>query len=264
ILACKGDGETAIRLSNGDGMVPQECKGDDCEEYICGKCRRVASLQVLLPKIPGIGVWQINTTSRNSIINLNSSIDYIAHLCGRAAMIPLRLMLIKQDVQMPNSKDGPKMSQHWIMHIDAKNIRLEEIQRAALIPATRVALPAPDEERDDLLSPAVEEKPALQEPMSVEEQGLAKDSKENVAEAEKEIVDKEQKKKEPSKSKPAKNGILLGRIEEYRKKLDDDKMFFSILGAGFGCETVEELSLKDRAEFTTRIARTIKDLEKNG
>lgn len=262
ILICKGDGETAIRLKDGEGMVDQPCKGDDCEDYICKNCRRVASLQVLLPKMPGIGVWQINTTSRNSIINLNSSVDYVTALCGRAAMIPLTLKLIKEDVQMPNSKDGPKMSQHWIMHIDAKNIRLEDIQRAALIPATRVALPAPDEDRDDLLSPAVEDKPELKEPMSVEEASLAQDTKENVAEAEKEIIDKEPEKKQ--EKKPTKNnGILLNRIDEYRKELNDDKMFYNILGAGFGCEQPEELSLKDRAEFTTRIARTIKDLQAN-
>lgn len=148
------------------------------------------------------------------------------------------------------------------------------LRKVALVQALREAFPddfggmySPEEINTvdmDKLPCGNVRKEELQEPMSTEELSLAHDSQENVAEAEKEIVDKDQKKKEPSKPEPAKNGILLGRIEEYREELNDDKMFFSILGAGFGCETVEELSLKDRAEFTTRIARTIKDLEKNG
>ena len=258
-LACKGDGETAIKMGDA-GMVDCKCKGEDCPEYIGKKCRRVAILQVLLPMLSGIGVYQISTTSRNSIINLNSSVDYISALCGRIAMIPLKLTLTKQDVQMPGSGDGPKMSKHWILGVDAD---LADIQRTALVPETQVFLPAPDETRDPLLHSGDDvDKPELKEPQSFQE-SAAEETKENVAKVEKEEIDKKDKKTEKNKAgvKKIPGDKLLARIEEYRVELGDD-MFHDILRGGWSEEEVVNLDPAQRADFAGRLAATVKDLKK--
>jgi len=147
-LVCKGDGEKAIEIVNGY-MKEIDCLGEKCpyvtgdeEKGIKKSCKKVGMLQFLLPDVPGAGVWQITTSSRNSIININSAIAYIGRggLCGRIVMIPLTLKLGPQDVQ----HDGKKKTV-YVLSIDM-NIKLADLQKAALVEPTRVALPPPDEE----------------------------------------------------------------------------------------------------------------------
>ncbi|GAI92149.1 unnamed protein product [marine sediment metagenome] len=83
-LVCKGDGSTAIRkidVETGDiaRHTTQEwvfkdwgCDPDTCEQYSEKQCRRVMNLLFLIPDVPGLGVWQLDTTSFYSIVNVNS------------------------------------------------------------------------------------------------------------------------------------------------------------------------------------------------
>ena len=158
MLKCKGDGETAICSqpeyakgleSAGEdefGMLKVKCKGKECIYY--GKeCSEVGTLQVLLPELPGAGVWQISTGSFNSIVNLNSCIDYVASVCGRAHMIPLTLERRMQEI----AKDGKK-TKHYILHINM-DFRLADLQKFALIDPTKMLLeiPAPETDKEDIV-----------------------------------------------------------------------------------------------------------------
>src|SRR4030042_2550629 len=84
-LVCKGDGETCRRMvdiATGDianrdtkEIVYREgceCIGKDCQHYKGNACQEVMNLQFLLPKVQGLGVWQIDTGSINSIMNINN------------------------------------------------------------------------------------------------------------------------------------------------------------------------------------------------
>lgn len=103
-LVCKGDGETAIMWQDGE-MIEIECVPDECEWYAKKHCRRLANLQFMLPKVPGLGIWQIDTTSFYSIININSALDMIRAVTGgRVHMIPLKLVLKPQEVQPDGKK----------------------------------------------------------------------------------------------------------------------------------------------------------------
>ena len=75
-LICKGDGITANRVSPTDSSVMQEiaCSRETCEDFLKGECKPVANLLFILPDVPGFGVYQIDTSSYNNIINLNSEI----------------------------------------------------------------------------------------------------------------------------------------------------------------------------------------------
>lgn len=89
-LKCKGDGQKAIMMLKGE-MIERECipGSDECRK---AKCKPVATLKVLLPKVPGFGVWEFNTSSWNSIVNINTCIDTIKLVTGgRIAFIPLKL-----------------------------------------------------------------------------------------------------------------------------------------------------------------------------
>lgn len=158
-LECRGDGEVAIvtqpefaaRLTvigkTDDGLTKVECKGEACPYFIEKKCGRRATLQVLLPEMPGAGVWQINTGSWNSIVNINSCLDYIRAVAGRYHMIPLTLERRPQEV----NSDGNRRT-HYIMHISMTQ-SLKELQQLALIAPERITLelPEPAEDEKDIL-----------------------------------------------------------------------------------------------------------------
>lgn len=152
LLKCKGDGEKAFTWDeNGGGMKEIPCPCDKLEKK---ECKQIGILQFLLPDVPGAGVWQVTTSSRNSIIDLNSSIDFIKAICGRAHMIPL--ILKREKMEMQRVEDGkPKKSTHYTLKVDLDaNVSLRQLQEAAQVAPERVLLPPPDETKDDLLYPA--------------------------------------------------------------------------------------------------------------
>lgn len=156
-LVCKGDGETCWRLidtKTGDfahrdtvETIRKElpCSGRDCTLYQQKKCKEVMNLQFLLPSVPGLGVWQLDTGSYHSIVAVNSAIELIRNICGRISMIPLRLTIEPKEV----SPDGKKKTVN-ILQIRT-DITLAEIQKLGALSPSKVMLPPPDEDRPDLL-----------------------------------------------------------------------------------------------------------------
>jgi len=99
-LICKGDGITANRVSPTDNSAMQEiaCSRGTCEDFLKGECKPVANLLFILPDVPGFGVYQIDTSSYNNIINLNSEIALLKNILGRVSGIPLLLTRETQEV----------------------------------------------------------------------------------------------------------------------------------------------------------------------
>jgi hypothetical protein len=158
-LKCKGDGieascgvdaftEGLERIGTNELGLPRvKCSGKECLYYKKKECTEVGVLQILLPELPGAGVWQITTGSFHSIVNLNSCIDYIATVCGRAHMIPLTLERRAQEITYEGKK-----SKHYILHINM-DFKLADLQRFAMIEPTKMLLelPLPESEKEDIL-----------------------------------------------------------------------------------------------------------------
>uniref|UniRef100_A0A6M3JNT6 Uncharacterized protein n=1 Tax=viral metagenome TaxID=1070528 RepID=A0A6M3JNT6_9ZZZZ len=126
-LVCKGDGETCRRMvdtETGDvaGRDTKEvtwseggtCAGMECPDYKAKACQEVMNLQFLLPKVPGLGVWQVDTGSINSIRNINNCATMIRAMCGRVSWIPLLLTL--EPTEVVNPDDGKKKTV-YCMHL---------------------------------------------------------------------------------------------------------------------------------------------------
>ncbi len=151
-LICKGDGETATRtidtktgdLANRDTTTSERkvipCQGRDCPDY-GRQCKEVMNLQFLLPDVPGLGVWQIDTSSINSIRNINSAAELIRGVLGRVSMIPLLLTIEPQQVTSP--VDGKLKTVH-VLNLRVKE-KLIDMMKMAQLPPSQVLLPAPDE-----------------------------------------------------------------------------------------------------------------------
>jgi len=155
-LVCRGDGMLCRRKVDTitgamadhttrewewqDGLP---CNPGSCPEYSGEKpqCRRVMNLLFLMPDVPGLGVWQLDTSSFYSIININSCLDLIKRLCGRISFIPLSLSLEPQVVEPLGIK---KKTVH-ILQIRS-NVKLAEIQRLGRRRPEQVLLPPLEEE----------------------------------------------------------------------------------------------------------------------
>jgi len=120
-LVCKGDGEFAMRMvdqATGDLPVAKKagtvklqempCAGRDCPDYQAKKCHEVMNLKFIIPEVPGLGVWQIDTGSKNSILNINSCARIIKRAFGRVSLIPLRLTF--EPIEVNNPEDGKRQT----------------------------------------------------------------------------------------------------------------------------------------------------------
>jgi len=149
-LKCKGDGVIAhcgtdefakglkVTGKSDLGLPIVECHGKECPFYQSKQCSEVGTLQVLLPELPGAGVWQIATGSFHSIVNINSCIDYIRAVAGRAHMLPLKLERREQEIAYEGKK-----SKHYILHINM-DFALADLQKFALIDPSKVLLELPE------------------------------------------------------------------------------------------------------------------------
>ncbi len=159
-LICRGDGEIAVaRVDKATGSIAAKdavdtelreitCNPESCAYYQRSRCRRVISLQFLIPDCPGFGVYQLNTSSLYSIVNINSSIKFIRGICQRISMIPLFLKLVPQETY-PEGKS----KNIYVLSLTA-SYTLAEIQRYACIPPGQaLLLPPPDIEAPDDLFP---------------------------------------------------------------------------------------------------------------
>lgn len=141
-LVCRGDGEICMRiLDTKTGWLPTKdtaettmkelpCQGRECPDYQAGQCREVMNLQFMLPKISGMGIWQIDTSSINSIRNINSCLQMIKAVYGRVAMVPLLLTLEKLEVTPPG---GTKKNVH-VLNIRSTDSLIQAAIKAQMSP----------------------------------------------------------------------------------------------------------------------------------
>ena len=170
-LVCKGDGETCRRMiDRATGAVANRdtknedvawkenlpCEGRACLYYQQKACQEVMNLQFLLPKVKGLGIWQIDTGSINSIRNINSCATMVRAICDRVSWIPLVLSI--EPTEVVNPDDGKKKTVHCL------NLRHEagllDLLSASNKPRTEllIAGPVENEEPEDKV-PEVEPEP---------------------------------------------------------------------------------------------------------
>src|SRR6266508_1615290 len=125
---CTGDGKRAIRLIDDEKLTAKPTQDDydaaivtadskkvSWHEIVCpakecvfakrNLCKPVMNLMFLLPKVPGIGAYQLDTGSINSILDVRGGIELVMQLAGgRLAGIPLKLRLEPMEVISPEDQ----------------------------------------------------------------------------------------------------------------------------------------------------------------
>ena len=95
-LWCAGDGETAKRWSDAGELVERPCP---CECLESGECGPHATLNFFIDRVPGIGVWQLDTGNKTSIVQLNTGLEQALAAFGGLRGIPFILRLEPQETQ---------------------------------------------------------------------------------------------------------------------------------------------------------------------
>lgn len=162
-LICRGNGRTCRRKVDTDTgdfanrdtkhweLVDSVCNLSGCSMLPMKQCRRVMSLLFILPDVPGLGVYQLDTSSFYSIVNMNSQLapdGFLRNFTkGRIAFIPLILAVGPQEVTPPGI--GRKTVHILTVRADVK---LADIIRISRQRPTQVLLPTLNEEEppDDL------------------------------------------------------------------------------------------------------------------
>ena len=152
-LICRGDGEIYHRMvdietkeiaskdTKNVAWVDGVCAGQDCPIYQDKKCNEMMCLQFMLPDVPGVGVWQVDTGSINSIRNINSEAHLIRRLCGHISMLPLFLTLEPEEKQIPETG---KKRQLYFLHLRERGT-LQSLLRDSQKPVFELLAPPVDE-----------------------------------------------------------------------------------------------------------------------
>jgi len=189
-LVCKGDGYRADALLDTDNLHAAggeikstswassaskhvlrqgiDCLGEGfdgqppCPLYSVKGCKRLMMLQFVILRVPGIGVWQIDTSSVHSIQNINGFLEMLGVLTGgKIAGIPLTLRMVPQEV----APDGKKKTVHVLQLATDKT--MPELLAAGQQPMAQLMLPAPDEDvPEDFFPEEVEEEAVSADPAS--------------------------------------------------------------------------------------------------
>ncbi len=255
-LTCKGDGVTCRRMidlktgSMADrttGKVEwkeMSCKGQECSDYQSKKCREVMNLQFLLPEVPGLGVWQIDTSSINSIRNINSSAELIRGIIGRVRMVPLILSL--SEIEVNNPDDGKKKKVH-VMNL-RHGAALYSLISDSIKPIQELLAPPPDDSAEAPMD--------VEEPTSIEAhpEDAEQDIKGFFPESQPELPQSDSspsKVKVVPKSEKARDPASITNIEQLAKALKDD----------FGMSYEEQWSALDISDWHGLAAKGITPAE---
>lgn len=181
-LKCKGDGRTAMYMDHGQ-LIEKTCTPGARE---CLGCKPVATLNVLLYKVPGMGTWQINTSSWNSIVNLNSCIDMIRSMTGgRIAFIPLKLSLDPHTATVRKDDGSQFTKEVYVMTIKIDKT-MEEFYNtyAPIVPADHPVIQHFNDVQQKMNAITARHTPAIAAPLTPQIEIDSEDDEEFVEETE--------------------------------------------------------------------------------
>jgi hypothetical protein len=156
-LICRGDGKHCRRkvdtetgdFANKDTrkwvMTDGSCEPEHCPMIGSKQCRKMMSLLFILHEVPGLGVYQLDTSSFYSIVNMNSQLapgGFLRQFTkGRIAFIPLILSVEPKEVNPPG--EGRKTVH--VLNVRAE-VKLADIIRISRQRPSQVLFPTLEEE----------------------------------------------------------------------------------------------------------------------
>jgi hypothetical protein len=150
-LKCKGDGSTAQRADDQGNMTEVECPGPaECDFGKTNRCKQQARLSFFIRGLPGFQIFQCNTTSWNSIRNINSGLEMLRVVRGDK---PVRGVWVDLYLVPQTAQHAGKSVQIYVLKVDIPT-NLDNLKALECALESRpLELPAPDMGRDEYLTP---------------------------------------------------------------------------------------------------------------
>lgn len=161
-LTCKGDGETCWRMIDTvTGAIANRdtkeivwkkdltCEGKLCPDYISEDCKECMNLQFIMPDLPGLGIWQIDTSSVISIKNINSGAALVRSIYKRITFIPLLLSIVPTETI---DRQGKKKTV-FVLNLTTRET-MRQLMTQANRPITDLLVPPPTEDEPPMDVPA--------------------------------------------------------------------------------------------------------------
>lgn len=160
-LYCAGDGQVARRWTDKGELKELPCP---CPFLESGECGPTATLNFLLPDVPGVGVWQLTTSNQRSIVSVNTALEQFARLFGGLTGIPFALKLEPEPIQRFDEKAGRMVKQTLhVLRLDSP-LTIREIvewrQKAGKPVEALMPAPAAEEDEAEAVPASVAEPPA--------------------------------------------------------------------------------------------------------
>jgi hypothetical protein len=101
---------------------------EPCPEFAASKCKRMGNLLIILPLVAADGVFQIDTSSVNSIIDINSGIENIVKMSKEYGK-PVRFFpCMLRIVSRQTTAEGTRKAIHTMTLTLANHDRLRELR----------------------------------------------------------------------------------------------------------------------------------------
>jgi hypothetical protein len=97
------DGETAM-VPKGRGLVEVACLCDPERRGQPGSCEIRTRISVMLPQLPGLGLWRMDTGGMNAAAYLPGTLQLLAMAAARGRYLPCKLRLEHRSSKRPNDK----------------------------------------------------------------------------------------------------------------------------------------------------------------
>lgn len=199
-LFCEGDGTEAVRREKGQ-WVDHQCP---CPMLENGDCKKIGTLNVVLPKYGLGGCFQIVTSSWNSIVDINSGIDHVRKMVGRISWVPLKLVREPTETShYDKGKDKSFRQTHFTLKVifpyDIDFVNRLKLETSAILAGPQYRLPAPPENPYDDPIDLIEEDDGSTHPAGLP---APKDEAPKGGKAKKPAKPKKEKEKEKEKPEP--------------------------------------------------------------
>lgn len=165
---------TGLKAVSRDGKILREKKpnaaGDKyewterattLEELEKEQFKALGRLEFMIPKVTMAEVYTLTTSSFNSIVNINSILDLLKHWINRVSFIPLKLCLVKQEVNLLKDGQPFKKAVH-VLQLKFENEKIMEFvqSRQAVLETMqdqpKLAEAAAESDEADDVDPGVE------------------------------------------------------------------------------------------------------------
>lgn len=146
-VKCIGDGVVArsYDVAEGGGIdIECPCEHLKTDTNPGGDCSQRAHLLCLIPTVSMGGVYQIDVGSYNSIVDVNSGIEYIIALLGRFALVPMTLSRVPRETHHEGQK-STHFTLQLICDADVNTVNQLRADTQRIVAHQKFLLPPPDD-----------------------------------------------------------------------------------------------------------------------